>query len=186
MTVLELFILSQLDRGLETPYDLLHRAGISLGSSVPALRRQIEAGLIKREKEAPDSRRPRHVYKLTTAGKKQARTGWQQYLNQQPVSADLDEILRVCDVANHNAHDHTNISAFLDRAARDRSVLARQAQLLFDRRTGLPLDYISTRARCDAERFESEGTVLSQLSVAIKKSSAPRRRAPGTKPKSDR
>jgi DNA-binding PadR family transcriptional regulator len=186
MTVLDLFILSQLERGLETPYDLLHRAGLSLGSSVPALRRLIDTGLIKREKEAPDSKRPRHVYKLTTVGRKQARNGWQQYLNGQSVPADLDEILRVCDLANHNAHDGTNISAFLDRAARDRSALARQAQLVFNRQSGLPLDYISTRAKCDAGRFESEEAVLSQLAVAVRKSSVTRRRAPGTKLKPDR
>src|ERR1700733_14201594 len=48
-SVLDLFILSLLDRGLETPYDLNRQGGLSLGSTVPALRRLESAGPIKRK-----------------------------------------------------------------------------------------------------------------------------------------
>ena len=48
LSVLDLFVLSLFDRGLETPYDLQRQAGVSLGSSVPALRRLEAAGLIKK------------------------------------------------------------------------------------------------------------------------------------------
>src|SRR5450755_801632 len=127
MTVLDHFILSQLERGLETPYDLMRRAGVSLGASVPALRRLSAAGLVKKGKETSDSNRPRHVYKLTADGRKQARTGWKLYLEGKSNLVDLDEILRVCDMAVHNKHDPSRLAAFLNGAARDRSVLTRQA-----------------------------------------------------------
>ncbi len=176
MSVSDLFILSQLDRGLETPYDLLRRAGLSLGATVPALRRLNAAGLIKREKESTVSNRPRHVYRLTVKGEKQARTGWKHYLANTAVSADLDEILRICDMAAHYTHPPPSISAFLERAAQDRSSLAAQAQIGLDRQLGAVLAYTSTRAACETERLKSEATVLARLAFALKESLAKKAR----------
>ena len=183
MTVLEHFILSQLERGLETPYDLMRRAGVSLGASVPALRRLSAAGLVKKGRETSDSNRPRHVYKLTAEGAKRARTGWKQYLEGKSNLIDLDEVLRVCDMACHYSHDHADIAAFLGSAARDRSVLARQAQIGIDMQSAVSLDYMSMRANCEMGRFASEEAVLSRLASAVKKNSILKRRATATRQK---
>jgi DNA-binding PadR family transcriptional regulator len=186
MTILDYFILSQLERGLETPYDLMRRAGVSLGASVPALRRLSAAGFIKKGRETSVSNRPRHVYKLTADGMKQARTGWKQYLQGKSNLVDLDEILRVCDMASHNNHDQAGLAAFLDRAARDRSVLASQAQIGIDLQSAVSLDYMSIRAKCEIGRLTSDEAVLSQLASAVKKNSVRRQRAMETKRKPDR
>jgi DNA-binding MarR family transcriptional regulator len=181
MTVLEHFILSQLERGLETPYDLMRRAGVSLGASIPALRRLSAAGLVKKGRETSESSRPRHLYKLTADGMKQARIGWKQYLEGKSNLVDLDEILRVCDMAGHYNHDYADIAAFLGRAARDRSVLARQAQIVLDMQPALSLDYINLRAKCEIGRLTSDEAVLSQLASAVKKNSLRRQRVTETK-----
>ena len=185
MTVLDHFILSQLDRGLETPYDLMRRAGVSLGASVPALRRLSAAGLIKKDKEKARSNRPRHAYTLTPDGKRQARIGWKRYLEGESVPVDLDEILRVCDMADHNDHDRASLAAFLERAARDRSALSRQAQAVLDRQSSVPLDYMSIRAKCEVGRLNSDQLMLSQLAAAVKKGSGDRRRGPVTRKRPD-
>ena len=71
-SVLDLFILSLLDRGLETPYDLQRQGGLSLGSTVPALRRLAAAGLIRKREASEASKRPRHSYQLYAAGRNRA------------------------------------------------------------------------------------------------------------------
>jgi DNA-binding PadR family transcriptional regulator len=159
---------------------------VSLGASVPALRRLSAAGLIKKSKEIASPNRPRHSYTLTPDGKKQARVGWERYLEGNSVPVDLDEILRVCDMAGYNDHDRASLAAFLDHAARDRSSLARQAQAELDRRSSVPLDYMSIRAKCEMGRLRSDEVVLSQLAADIKKSLIGRRRVSGTRKKPDR
>lgn len=186
MTVLDHFILSQLERGLETPYDLMRRAGVSLGASVPALRRLSVAGLVKKGKETSDSKRPRHVYTVTADGRKQARTGWKQYLEGKSNLVDLDEILRVCDMAGHYNHDRASLAAFLDRAARDRSVLARQGQIVLDMQSGVTLDYMGMRAKCETGRLSSDEVVLSQLASEVGRNSVHKRRVTETRQKPDR
>src|SRR6478609_3420031 len=45
---LEYFILTLLQTGISTPYDLMSKAGISLGSSIPVLRRLLKRKLVIR------------------------------------------------------------------------------------------------------------------------------------------
>ena len=75
--VLDLYVLSLLDRGLETPYSLQREGGLSLGASTPSLRRLSTAHLVKRKEEQGSTNRPRHAYALTATGRDIARTGWQ-------------------------------------------------------------------------------------------------------------
>jgi DNA-binding PadR family transcriptional regulator len=45
-TSLELFVLAMLQQGLATPYELKTKAGLSLGSTVPALARLEKDALV--------------------------------------------------------------------------------------------------------------------------------------------
>ena len=99
-SVLDLFILSLLDRGLETPYDLQRQGGLSLGSTVPALRRLESAALVRKKASVALSQRPRHWFQLSAAGRKLARRGWIPLLENQPPS-DFDAVLRLADMARH-------------------------------------------------------------------------------------
>ena len=47
MTSLDLYILMLLKRGINTPYSLRTRGGISLGASLPAIRRLLDRHLVK-------------------------------------------------------------------------------------------------------------------------------------------
>jgi DNA-binding PadR family transcriptional regulator len=123
-SVLDLFILSLLDRGLQTPYDLQRQAGLSLGSTVPALRRLETAGFVRKKAQVGLSKRPRHWFQLSTAGRKLARGGWIQLLKDQPPS-DFDAVLRLADMAQHYRARPANIVSFLEAAGSERRSSAR-------------------------------------------------------------
>lgn len=113
-SVLDLFILSLLDRGLQTPYDLQRRGGLSLGSAIPALARLEGAGLVRKRDVVGASKRPRHGYKVSAAGLKLARSGWIALLKD-PSPSDLDAVLRVISVARRppsNAYGDNGKRAF--------------------------------------------------------------------------
>ena len=73
--ILDVFIISLLERGIETPYDLNRQGGISLGASTPALKRLIDNKLIRRITEPAATKRRTHRYTLTEAGRELAHQG---------------------------------------------------------------------------------------------------------------
>jgi DNA-binding PadR family transcriptional regulator len=114
-SVLDLFILSVLDRGLETPYDLNRQGGLSLGSTVPALRRLETAGLVRKKAAVGSSKRPRHWFQLSAAGRKLARGGWavhvEEWLDSLPLApASKTKIKSVFSVLFSHAIRHEWVS----------------------------------------------------------------------------
>jgi DNA-binding PadR family transcriptional regulator len=164
LSVLDVFVLSLLDRGLETPYDLQRQGGISLGASSPALQRLVKANLIKRGEGASATNRPRHQYQLTPSGKQAARSAWKPFLDSDDPASDMDSLLRVVDLAAHYQADKQKIRAFLKRAADGKSLLARQAGLSSKAtRSGDRVRYMGMRVRCDAARLLAEAKTLLQI-----------------------
>ena len=90
-TDLDLFVLALITDGVSTPYDLQKSAGLSQGATVPVLQRLVEAGFVRQGKPGP---RGRTIHRITSAGKKQLKTGWRTLLEEGP-SGDLDSDLRV-------------------------------------------------------------------------------------------
>jgi DNA-binding PadR family transcriptional regulator len=90
-TDLDLFVLALIESGVATPYELQKAAGISQGASVPTLQRLLEAGSVRQGKTGP---RGRSDCKVTAAGKKTLKSGWQPLIEEGP-SGDLDADLRV-------------------------------------------------------------------------------------------
>jgi DNA-binding PadR family transcriptional regulator len=161
-SILDLFVLSLFDRGLETPYDLQRQAGVSLGSSVPALRRLEAAGFIKKRKIVAPSKRPRHSYQLSTAGRKLARSGWIVLLKDQPPS-DVDAVLRLADLASQYKGKVSDIASLFERAARDRVLLSKRASAGKDN-DGLPsLLYVVARNDWEVARLVAEAKFLFNL-----------------------
>jgi DNA-binding PadR family transcriptional regulator len=160
-SVLELFILSLIDRGLQTAYDLQHQAGISLGSSTPALQRLATAGLIKRDVVTSTSRRPRHCYRITAAGRKLARTGWIDRLKD-PAPNDLEAVLRLLDMATHYRADVDDIAGFLKSSARDRTsgLSAKPSRSKPGDTSGA---YLSTLRAWTSTRLQTESRFLAAL-----------------------
>jgi DNA-binding PadR family transcriptional regulator len=169
-SVLDVFILSLFDRGLETAYDLQRRADVSLGSSVPALRRLEKAGLAKRTAQVGSSKRLRYKFELTAAGRKLARAAWIPVLKDQPPS-DFDSILRLVDVARHYRAQNADVVAFLDTASSGRWSPTKSGRTRL--RTCDSLGIMATREAWDTSRLKAEAKFLAELAKSLEKK-APR------------
>lgn len=119
-SILELYILSLLDRGLRTKYEFQRQGGISLGSSSPALKRLQKARLITQQHAEDGTKRVRQILKLTPAGRRVMRWGWRQYFDAE-VNLDVEAILRVIDLAGHEGARRREIINFLNAMASQRS-----------------------------------------------------------------
>jgi len=165
-SVLDVYIVSLLDRGFETCYDLQLRGGLSLGTSVPALRRLEAAGLVRKTEPFRTSKRARNGYQLSAAGRKLARTGWTPLLKNPPPT-DLDAVLRLADLARHYGTRISDIASLFERAARDRAVLSKQSSTGRGKSVVAPLLYIAARNDWNACRLAAEARFLAGLAKSV-------------------
>jgi DNA-binding MarR family transcriptional regulator len=166
LSILDVFILSMLDRGAQTPYELQRTAGLSQGAAVPSLRRLLAAKLVMRKDGLAATNRPRHEYRLTPEGKKAARSGWKAHFQETSSGSDLDSLLRIVDMAIHYGADKAKIKSFLKHAAKSRELMAEKAGLTERGFTSSDkASYMRMRACCDAVRLGSEGEALLRLAA---------------------
>jgi DNA-binding PadR family transcriptional regulator len=113
---LDLFILALIQQGLNIPYAIQLQAGLSVGSTLPALRRLLKTGLVKEEEPGQGGRR-RREFTLTAAGKKRLQNA---KTNLEQISADavgdLEATLRFACLASFWG-DRREASRILLRAA---------------------------------------------------------------------
>jgi DNA-binding PadR family transcriptional regulator len=166
-SVLDLFILSLFDRGHETAYDLQCHAGVSLGSSTPVLKRLKASGFVKQAAQAGSSKRLRHKFELTAAGRKLAHSGWVLLLKDRPPS-DLDSILRLVDVARHYQAKAGGIATFLEAAASDRR-LAGTSGRAGPGKTRDAVGIMATREGWSASRLDAEAKFLASLAKSLRR-----------------
>jgi DNA-binding PadR family transcriptional regulator len=112
-TDLDLFILALIDGGVSTPYELQKTAGLSQGATIPALKRLLEAGLVRQGKPGA---RGRTDYKVTAAGSKALKAGWLPLIDAGP-SGDIDSDLRVALLALWGGGDRGIAAEFLRESA---------------------------------------------------------------------
>lgn len=112
-TDLDLFVLALVDCGVSTPYVLQTLAGLSPGASIPALQRLTERRLIR---PGDSGARSRTEHRITSAGKKLLKTGWQELIERGP-SGYLDSDLRVALLALASG-ERSMSKDFLERSAR--------------------------------------------------------------------
>src|SRR4051812_253399 len=95
---LDLFLLGLINSGVNTPYLFRERARLSVGATLPALKRLEMERLITRGEKL---QRNRQEFKLTAAGKRKFRTQLsrlsQEYRDDPPV--DSESVLRVASLA---------------------------------------------------------------------------------------
>jgi DNA-binding PadR family transcriptional regulator len=175
--LLDLYVLSLLDRGIETPYSLQRKGGLSLGASTPCLRRLSEARLVKRQEEESATNRPRHVYTLTSAGRELARAGWQKHLRRRQIPSNLDGILRLADMAIHYGANSGEVAGLLKRASDERRSLARQAAVTIPKATPT-VSYQEMRCKCSATGLRAEAEALAKLATQVAKQGSPRAEQP--------
>ena len=118
-SVLDLYLLSLIDRGLRSRYEWQRHGGVSLGSSSPALLRLHAAKLIRAEKATGDSKRVRQAVQLTVIRRKVVRSEWRRYLDKES-TADVEAILRIVDMTGHYGARSAELSAFLKKMAAKR------------------------------------------------------------------
>jgi DNA-binding PadR family transcriptional regulator len=170
-SVLDIFILSLLDRGFETTYDLQRQAGLSLGSTVPALRRLEAKRLIARQETLTAGARPKHSFTLTASGKKLARTGWKPFFKANRTD-DLDATLRIAEMARADNVDPGEIRKFLERSSRTRLDSAKKQGSVAAEGS---LDYVTTRSLWNRARLEAEAKFLAGLTEGYRKPTNRRR-----------
>jgi DNA-binding PadR family transcriptional regulator len=165
LSVLDLYILSMFDRGCETPYDLHRDANLSLGAISPCVSRLLKAKLVTRVEEVNATRRPRHRYALTRAGKQQARTGWKEYLQSDTAPTDVDSVLRLADVAHYYKAGVHQIIKLLNSAGKKR--LSRAEQLSIAVRGTEGTTYADLKNRIDGDRLSAEGSALIRIAEEL-------------------
>lgn len=164
-SLLDVDILSLFDRGFETTYDLQTQGGISLGSSVPALKRMERFGLIERKGSANPGKRKRFAFSLTEEGRQIVQTCWATLLATPP-PGDLGSILRTVDILKTYRVAPRQIAKYLRRASADRAELAAKAA----NNHSIPtpgVGYLADRRAWDLQRLRAEAKFLAQLAKSV-------------------
>ena len=159
-SVLDLYIMSLVERCLKTAYELHIHGKISLGSALPALKRLKANGALRPDVSDTGTNKHRQPYLLTAAGRARLRAGEKGLLFQNPPT-DIDMILRILDICSLAPVAH--IHGFIVRARIDR---AKRIKLIHldpqDDSTGL--EYLSSRRNWELVSLRTEIRFLSNLS----------------------
>jgi DNA-binding PadR family transcriptional regulator len=169
VSILELYILSLLDRGLRSKYELQRQGGISLGSSSPALRRLQAAGLITEHEAEDGTNRVRQILKLTLAGRRIARQAWRRHLDIE-ANLDVEAILRVVDIAVYRGAVTGEIIDFLNAMA------SRRAHPEARGETSVGEGINNLQEQLAAYRANAESMFLRKLAKSLSKSEVHHRR----------
>ena len=167
---LEYFILTLVDSGINTPYDLMAKAGISVGSSLPALRR-----LEKGESIKASSAGARGAVRFTILpyGKEQLSTELANQLKSHP--SDLESMLRLVCLAWFNQYEEEDHferilmdSAASLRAQRKKATkeAAKLADSAYEHSAGNMFRWL--RTHLEAHRLQAQAAVLGNLSRAAR------------------
>jgi DNA-binding PadR family transcriptional regulator len=180
-TSLELFILAMVQLGLATPYELKTKAGLSLGSTVPALARLLEDGLVKASEEGA---RKSRKFSITTKGSKKLAREWAGHLATD--QTDLDSILRIAYLAWLHG-DMKACQEFMKRSADGLRGWAGSIRAEAERmagKVGTEPDcnaFLWMRKHCEAVRADADAAALTELSAQIGKRSGAKRQATAAK-----
>jgi DNA-binding PadR family transcriptional regulator len=172
LPIIDVFILSMLDRGAQSAYDLLRIAGVSLGASTPSLARLLDLKFVTRAEASSGTKRVRYAFRLTASGRNATRNGWKDLLTSGSTSLDLDSTLRIVDIASHYGAPSDTIRSFLRRAGTARLRLANKANASKVSGSGSKLTYRSLKDQCDARRLCSEADVLLKAAESLRRRTA--------------
>ncbi len=162
---LELLLLSFVEQGLRTPYELKARAGLSLGSTLPALARLEQAKLLSRS-EGP---RGSMVYEITRAGARAVSKEWKNLPT--PSALDTEGVLRTAYLV-WKYGSPADCSELLKKAAISALGQAKVAGAEAERFSPEP-SVVDTgshrwlRSKLEAARLESEATAFNVISKEL-------------------
>ncbi len=162
MRPLDLFLLTLVRDGLRTPYEWQARAGVSLGASLPAVKRLLEDGLAT---EANGSR-GRREFRSTRSGRQALQhidLNLEQALDEGP--RGLESVLRLACIAISESKIEIAkklvVQAAQEHAKRSR-LAGRRASRPLKKSSAAEL-YTAALAHCEAIRLEATSKSLASL-----------------------
>lgn len=119
---LDLFLLALIESGVSTAYAFKEQAGLSVGATLPALRRLEKYGFLVRGEKLD---RNRQDLELTRAGKRELKSATERFLRdyQRQSPPDTESVLRICALALANRKTRAAIK-ILSLAAKEWSIRA--------------------------------------------------------------
>ncbi len=169
LTTLELFLLTLIGQGLNTPYQLKATAGLSVGATLPALNRLKERKLLQRAEVAA---RNKQEFEVTPLGKTIMISETKRLLAEAKTTplTDTESALRLAALAFFNKKRDAAAS-LLESAGESRLQSTRtKGQVLAKISTAdLPSLYRSLSETCEAARLQAEGHTLVALAAKFKK-----------------
>ena len=179
-TTLDLVLLGLIASGIDTPYRFRERAKLSLGATLPALKRLEAAGFVERKAKGA---RNKQQYTSTRAGRNHLRSQLKVVIDQladQP--NDCESILRTVGLAA-SARNTNGATSFLRSAAQDRE---RRATLLRNSivpGTDLPGRYAQWLSLVQSARLQAEAEELAEIASELSSQKTARRSHPRVRPR---
>jgi len=164
---IDLLILALVQRGLQTPYDLRVRAGLSVGTTAPVLARLEQSGWI--EADEAGVRRSRR-FSITKTGAKNLESQWKNLPLKR--STAPDEILRIVYLANVLGNAST-AARFAERASEDLAALGEMKRIEAQQHAGgsesanSPDWYLSMKLRSQAVEALSNARLLAEIAKEL-------------------
>jgi hypothetical protein len=160
---LDLLILSLVDAGIKTPYRWQTEAGLSLGASLPAVRRLLARHHVS---EAAAGPRGRREFTITRTGRSELRNIG-HYLDAASVEAvgELESVLRLFAIAIHAGRQDLAMHLLHEAAAEYDRRAGRAQKRASDssQREGVAALYLATTAHCEADRLQAQAESLRSL-----------------------
>jgi DNA-binding PadR family transcriptional regulator len=185
LRTLDFFILTLVRDGIRAPYDWQARAGVSLGASLPAVRRLLGRGLVS---EAEKGSRGRREFTITSSGQRELQKS-DLYLEQalENGNGDLESVLRLVCIAISEAKTESARKLLL-HSAEEHAKRSRRAKRGFAapaKGSSVADLYSAALAHCEASRQDATSKSLASLSsvlgIAPEQSSPVRRRRKSTR-----
>jgi DNA-binding PadR family transcriptional regulator len=173
LRTLDLFLLTLVRHGINTPYDWQTRAGVSLGASLPAVRRLLSEGLVT---EADKGSRGRREFAITRSGRGELQRT-DAYLQRalDEADGDLESTLRLACIAVSEGKPEQARKMLLQAADEHakRSRRARKRATLQPNNVSVAGLYSAALAHCDAIRQDATSKSLISLASVLKLDSDP-------------
>ncbi len=165
---LDLFLLTLVRDGIRTPYDWQARAGVSLGASLPAVKRLLEGLLVTEAKKGLRGRREFQITRLGRGALDNIALYAKQAVDEPP--GDLESVLRLACIAVSEGKIELARKILLQAAeeqAKRSQRAARHASAASKGSSAAEL-YTAALAHCDASRLDATSKSLVSVNSVLR------------------
>jgi hypothetical protein len=167
LRTLDLFLLTLVRDGINAPYDWQARAGVSLGASLPAVKRLLDGGMLS---EADTGSRGRRGFTITSSGRRELQKT-DLYLEQalENGNSDLESVLRLVSIAISEAKTESARKLLLKSTEEHvkRSRRAKRGSTTPAKGSSVAELYTAALAHCEASRQDATSNSLTSLASVL-------------------